>query len=263
MKNRKILDRLSDFVLGKGFYIVLFLCVATIGISGYYLVRTMTDTPDNAEPAGGTPSVVLPDSEANGPDPAGKLPQQSAGTSLPKGETQTPAPAVRPSPEQPDDPEPVTQTGSPVEDIPAVSEDALPAVFTWPVKGEVLRHFSLEVLSPDPTMGDWRTHDGIDIAAQTGSRVLAMADGTVTQVYDDGMMGTTVLIEHSGGLTTAYCGLAGRPAVEAGDTVRVGDIIGAVGDTALAESGQPAHLHLEAWLEGTPADPMEYLPEQP
>ena len=43
MKNRKFLDALGDFVLGKGFYIVLFLCATTIGVSGYYLVRGMVN----------------------------------------------------------------------------------------------------------------------------------------------------------------------------------------------------------------------------
>ena len=42
---RTVFQKLGDFVLGKGFYIVLFLCVATIGISGYYLVRTVSSTP--------------------------------------------------------------------------------------------------------------------------------------------------------------------------------------------------------------------------
>ena len=41
MKNQNFLKRIGDFALGKGFYIVLFLCVATIGISGYYLLRSV------------------------------------------------------------------------------------------------------------------------------------------------------------------------------------------------------------------------------
>lgn len=50
---RTVFQKLGDFVLGKGFYIVLFLCVATIGISGYYLVRTVSTPPErrNRSPA--------------------------------------------------------------------------------------------------------------------------------------------------------------------------------------------------------------------
>ena len=62
---RSLLNKLGDFVLGKGFYIVLFLCVATIGISGYYLVRSVSTDPEGAmEPVTGNPTVVLPDQSA-------------------------------------------------------------------------------------------------------------------------------------------------------------------------------------------------------
>ena len=52
MKNRNLIQRLGDFMLGKGFYIVLFLCVATIGISGYYLLNSI------AGDMGGTSPVI-------------------------------------------------------------------------------------------------------------------------------------------------------------------------------------------------------------
>lgn len=57
--------------------------------------------------------------------------------------------------------------------------------FTWPLKGELLGEFSLEVLAYDPTMGDWRVHSGIDIAASAGAEVNAIAEGTVSQIYQD------------------------------------------------------------------------------
>lgn len=259
MKNRSAFEKLGDFLLGKGFYIVLFLCVATIGISGYYLFHTLTDQPEELAPVGGDASVVLPDSEANGPDPADGAPVLT----LPDRESVIPRPVTPPereepsqAPEQPDDPEPVKR---PVESDPA---PAKPAVYTWPVKGAVIRDFSVEVLSLDPTMGDWRTHDGLDIAAPLGREVLAMGAGTVVQVYEDGLMGATVIVDHGGGLTTHYSNLGPQATVEAGDRVEPGTILGAVGDTAMAESGLEAHLHLEAWKDGQPVDPRDYLPER-
>ena len=254
MKNRSFVEKLGDFVLGKGFYIVLFLCVATIGISGYYLIRTMNPNQQEAEPTGGDTSVVLPDSEANGPDPVGTLPQEAGKDTHTAGKAQVETPAPK------DDPQPVkqpTQTGEPEKQD---AQKPAAMVFTWPVKGEVLRDFSVETLAFDPTLGDWRTHGGLDIAAEQGVKVLAMAPGTVTQVYDDGLMGTTVILDHGDGLTTLYCNLAGQPAVKAGDAVETGTILGAVGTTAIAESGVDSHLHLEAWKNGEPVDPMEYLP---
>ncbi|MEA4932380.1 MAG: M23 family metallopeptidase [Lawsonibacter sp.] len=252
MKNRNMFQKLGDFVLGKGFYIVLFLCVATIGISGYYLIRTMNHPGEAVEPTGGNASVVLPDSEANGPDPEGSL---HTGQDITGGQS---AQTVIPhTPEQPDDPASVKQTEAESGQAPK----PIAVVFTWPVKGEILRDFSVETLSPDPTLGDWRTHGALDIAAAMGVEVLAMGAGTVTEVYEDGLMGTTVVIDHGNGLSTTYCNLAGQPTVEPGDTVETGTIIGAVGDTAIAESGLASHLHLEAWLNGELVDPVDYLPK--
>ena len=51
MKNRNLIQRLGDFMLGKGFYIVLFLCVATIGISGYYLLNSIAGDMDGTSRA--------------------------------------------------------------------------------------------------------------------------------------------------------------------------------------------------------------------
>lgn len=61
---RNLFQKLGDFVLGKGFYIVLFLCVAAIGISGYYLIRTVTGGSQPSEPVTANPTVTLPDSSA-------------------------------------------------------------------------------------------------------------------------------------------------------------------------------------------------------
>ena len=132
-------------------------------------------------------------------------------------------------------------------------------MYTRPVKGEVLRPFSVETLTLDPTLGDWRTHGGVDLAAAIGTEVLAMGPGTVAEVKQDGLMGTTVVVDQGDGLRTTYANLAAKPTVKEGDTVRTGDILGAVGDTAIAESGLAPHLHLETRMDGQPVDPMSYL----
>lgn len=258
MKRQTILEKLGDFVLGKGFYIVLFLCVATIGISGYYLIRGISGGEEITEPVTGNPTVVLPDSEAGGPDPAGSL---TPGLT-PDGE-ETP-PADGPEGDQTQSPG-LTETADPQPDQSALQtqpEPSAPLVFTWPVNGVILRDFSLETLSLDPTLEDWRTHGGLDIATQLGTNVRAMCAGTVSAVYDDGLMGTTVVIDHGEGLSSVYCNLAGQPTVEEGESVDTGTVIGTVGDTAIAEAGLAPHLHLEVSLNGEPADPAEYLPQR-
>ncbi len=249
MKNRSFLSKLGDFAMGKGFYIVLFLCVATIGISGYYLLKTVANDTRAAAPAGGDASVTIPDQSVTRPAVPDSRPEQDIPV---RPAVPDPKPSV-----QPDDPEPVKNT-TPEPDT-ENSKETVSKVFTWPVQGTVLRDFSVETLSLDPTLGDWRTHGGLDIAAAQGVKVLSISAGTVEQVYADGLMGTTVVVDHGGGLQSWYCNLAEDVAVEAGDTVDIGGELGTVGSTAIAEAGVDSHIHLETLLNGQPVDPREYL----
>ena len=244
------MKKLGDFMLGKGFYIVLFLCVAAIGISGYYLIQTVAlDTGLSAQ-AGGDASVTVPDQSVQRPVTPVVPPVQTQPSST--QEEQTAAPV------QEDDPEPVKQAQEELE-TQEMSERTLSEVFTWPVKGAVLRDFSVETLSLDPTMGDWRTHGGLDIAAAQGVQVLSISAGTVAQVYDDDLMGTTVVVDHGGGLQSWYSNLAPETAVAEGDSVEIGSVLGTVGGTAIAEVGVEPHVHLETILNGVQVDPKEYL----
>ena len=213
MKKKPILERIGDFMEGKGFYIVLFLCVAAIGISGYYLFSSLDMGDGDAAVAAPTQVVVMPTVQ------------------------------------------PVKPTVAPTPAAPAAS------VFTWPVRGQVVADYSLEVLAYDETMGDWRTHSGIDIAAPVGTQVLAVSAGTVANVEQDDLMGTTVVIAHAGGVESIYANLAAVPTVEAGDQVSIGAVIGAVGTTAVAESARAPHLHFEIREDGESVDPVSYLPE--
>jgi murein DD-endopeptidase MepM/ murein hydrolase activator NlpD len=251
LKNRSFLNKLGDFAMGKGFYIVLFLCIATIGISGYYLLKTVVNDTRATAPVGGGASVTIPDQSAAKPT-----------VPSPGVKDDTPVTPARPSPStkpaaQPDDPEPVKDDAPQPDTQP--SKETLSKVFTWPVQGTVLRDFSVETLSLDPTLGDWRTHGGLDIAAAQGVKVLSISAGTVEQVYTDGLMGTTVVVDHGGGLQSWYCNLADEVLVEAGDTVDIGSELGTVGSSAIAEVGVDSHVHLETLLNGQPVDPREYL----
>ena len=235
--------QLGDFVLGKGFYIVLFLCVAALGISGYYLIRSVSGSGETTDQTvTGNPTVVLPDSSAQ-TAPKAETPTEQ--------KTPTKQSAVQ---EQEDDPEALPQQQA--------QDQTRDVVYTWPVKGQLLRDFAVETLSYDQTMGDWRTHAGVDIAAEVGRKVWAAGDGTVSQVYDDPMMGVTVVIEHPDGVTSTYSNRAADPLVAVGDTVETGTEIGAVGETAIAESAMEPHLHLEMSKEGAAVDPVTLLPDQ-
>ena len=88
---------------------------------------------------------------------------------------------------------------------------------------------------------------------------ISASSGTVLSVKNDDMMGTTVVIDHGDGYQTTYANLQAKPTVEAGEAVSAGQIIGAVGTTAAAESAQGPHLHFSVALNGDIVDPNEYL----
>ena len=152
--------------------------------------------------------------------------------------------------------QPVEMPEVEVDHTPVTAE--APRLVVAPLRGDVLTAFSMEELVYSPTLGDWRTHNGVDIAAQQGTTVLAASAGAVLSVTDDPLMGTTVVLEHDNGYQTTYANLQAKPNVEAGDPVSAGQIIGAVGTTAAAESGQP-HLHFAVTKDGKAVDPNEYL----
>ncbi len=128
-----------------------------------------------------------------------------------------------------------------------------------PVQGEVLTPYAMEVLSYNQTTRDWRTHNGIDLAAPAGTAVAAAADGQVYTVYEDERLGSTVVIRHDGGYTTRYCSLAPEVAVSAGQTVSMGQTIGTVGSTALMENALGDHVHFSVTKDDEPIDPMTFL----
>mgnify|MGYP002696580141 FL=1 len=111
----------------------------------------------------------------------------------------------------------------------------------------------------DPTMADWRTHDGIDVQADEGAAVKTAAAGTVQSVTDDELMGTTVVIQHEGGYATQYSSLQADVPVQQGQQVAAGEVIGRVGATSAAESRMGPHLHFSVSRDGAVIDPHDYV----
>ena len=128
-----------------------------------------------------------------------------------------------------------------------------------PVEGDLVQLYAMDHLSYDPTTRDWRTHDGVDIRAAMGAEVRAAADGTVAAVEKDGALGTVVTIRHPGGYLTRYGNLDEVCAVETGQKVCRGDVIGCVGASALMEAGQESHLHFALCAGEASVNPADYF----
>ena len=128
-----------------------------------------------------------------------------------------------------------------------------------PVAGQTVAEYAVDCLGYNQTTRDWRTHSGMDIAAEAGTQVCAAAAGTVYSVYDDEALGRTVVITHAGGYATRYGSLAQEVAVAPGDAVALGQPIGTVGSTALLESALEPHVHFCVTCNGEPVDPQDFL----
>lgn len=116
----------------------------------------------------------------------------------------------------------------------------------WPVNGAVVSGFGMR----------WgRMHEGLDIAASSGTPIRAAAAGTVIYAGWLGGYGNLVVVDHGNGLATAYAH-ASAILVSVGQRVSQGDTIALVGSTG--NSSGP-HLHFEVRVNGAAVDPLGYL----
>jgi len=122
----------------------------------------------------------------------------------------------------------------------------------WPVKGWLTSSFGMR---RDPFNGRRKMHEGLDIAARTGTQVVATADGIVSSVKTEPGYGKVVIVDHGYGYRTIY-GHNSRYYVKVGQRVRRGERIAAVGNTGRSTG---SHVHYEVRLNGVPVNPHKYL----
>ncbi len=128
-------------------------------------------------------------------------------------------------------------------------------IFIMPVEGEVVKEFSRDNLIYSETLDEWVTHNGIDIKADKATVVKSSSDGKVTAIKNDPRFGTTIIIEHDNGYETRYSNLLTSEFVNVGEKVKQGQTIGTVGNTAVFEILDDAHLHFEILKSGEYLDP--------
>jgi len=105
-----------------------------------------------------------------------------------------------------------------------------------------------------PILNTWRSHRGVDYAADAGTEIMATSDGVVIQRGPNGGLGNAIEIRHPNGFVTRYGHMrAFRSGIVVGSRVRQGDIIGYVGMTGLATG---PHLHYEMLRSGRHMDPL-------
>ncbi len=108
-----------------------------------------------------------------------------------------------------------------------------------------------------PVLGRRKQHNGIDLAAPTGTPVYATADGIINRAERSGSYGLVIYIDHGSDLETRYAHLS-QLSVGGGERVRKGDLVGYVGSTGRSTG---PHLHYEVRVAGIAVDPVPYMQE--
>ena len=124
---------------------------------------------------------------------------------------------------------------------------------TWPAEGEITSPFGWRV---HPIFGTQRLHTGIDIGADYGDAIRAADGGVVIHADWMGGYGNAVIIDHGNGISTLYAHNS-QLLVDEGQTVAKGQTVARCGSTGYSTG---PHLHFEVRQNGSPVNPLNYLP---
>ena len=260
------MEQFRKFLRDKAFALVLTACLLAAAAAGVWAVRTVRNELKQDLDAVRSPSSTAPgiDEGINtSPGVAGEeeaewqqqnAPAANSVANVPKADSSSGGAASSSG----------AQSGSgSVREPSALQTESLPAsssaapASTQPVSGRVLNSYSGDELVYSKTLGDWRTHNGVDYACAEGSAVSAPCSGKVTETGTDGRWSSVVTLEDASGRLWRVCGV-NSPAVKPGDTVTAGQKLGPVG-TVGCECAEERHLHVEVKQGESYLDPAKLL----
>ncbi len=214
---------------GKGFYWALAVCLlAVCGVAVSTVVNTLPkDDPQGMKNTTASPTTVTT-AVQQVVIPATDIPDNRSTTTTTKKTTATTA----------------------------VTTANTANLFVLPVSNSVVRKFS-ETHEYFKTLGEWRTHNGVDFLAKQGDVVKAAADGTVQSITEDVLWGDVIVIDHGAKRITRYCGAKAKD-IKQGQTVKAGQSIGVVSSVP-AEADEQSHIHLELLVNDKYVDPLTLI----
>ncbi|MDE7280785.1 MAG: M23 family metallopeptidase [Ruminiclostridium sp.] len=227
--------KVRDFMKGKGFIVALALSVAAVGGSAYYAYNSIMS---GFEEGMGSEDLFVDVDKNQGGIPKDTQPSHTAPKDTPVSET----------------------TAVTTEPAATAANNFFPSKSprTLPLEGEIINPYSDGELVKSQTLNLWQTHDGIDIAAEEGTDIKAAGEGTVLNIWEDGLWGVCLSIDHGNGYVSSYCGVDKSVPVTIGQKVACGDIIAKVGNTAECECALASHLHFEVKKDGEFTDPLGF-----
>lgn len=130
----------------------------------------------------------------------------------------------------------------------------------WPVNGNILLDYNMDQTIYFPTLDQYKLNPAIAVQAVEGTPVLASVPGTVYSIEENAQTGTTVTMELGSGYQAVY-GQLKDLAVEEGQIVEKGDVIGYIAAPTKYYSEEGSNLYFAMKKDGEPVDPIAYLPE--
>ena len=241
-KNKTITQKVVDIVLVTG---VFLLCLITI---------LATDIPENTEETEIPAEVGYIEKE----EVSGEL-QDSGNTVIPEMNDNSVSEEQVSEKEETQDVPAVNSEikEAPDETVTEIEEMKTPE-FGVPVFGMILKEFDKEKLQYNSTMDDWRIHYGTDIAVQPGTDVVAAESGEVEFAGFDDKLGFAVIVK-TGEYKCIYASLESNIAVEKGQKVEKGQIIGATGSSMISEICDESHLHFEMKVNDDYVNPALHI----
>lgn len=215
--------KLSTFLLGKGFYLVLAVCMAAMGMAVYSAL-------DAVNPVEPEQNSSIQESVPEEPD------------SFPVEENENNGSSEQPLAEEETEP---------------VDNEGVATFFMLPLNGEIIKSYDSEHLQYSNTFNDMRLHTGTDIKPQSTTDVISAGNGSVLSVEENTVLGNVITIDHGNTVTIRYCGIKDIT-VAVGDTVEAGYVIGQVG-TVTNECSDEEHIHIEVYKNGKQINPEEFF----
>ena len=155
-----------------------------------------------------------------------------------------------------------TETEKPAETTPK-PQNKLPT-FSLPTSGTLTAKHDPELQVYSNTLNHYRVHLGIDIQTEENAPVYAAADGKIEKIWKDDLMGYSIAVSHNGDSYTFYMNLSDQlpDGIKEGASVRSGQLIANVGNSAMSEIAEEAHLHFEMTVADLAVDPLAYFSEE-
>lgn len=241
---------------GKSFFVALGVCLIAVGAAAFLTYQNVSQyfspeqsTSSQQEPESDVESTQQAGNTVSGVKETVSSSSSEAASSTTESEPEQSEPEVSDIPQEEPETDDAALTAAQTSDMDSV---------VFPAGTNVLKEFSGEAPVYSVTFDDWRVHEGTDFAAETGAVVKAFTGGQVKEIYDDPMMGKTIVISHNGGYEAYYCGLGETTLVNAGDSVYPGQDIGSVKEIP-SEILDASHLHLGVKKDGVWINPMDVL----